>query len=474
MSLTKVSFSMINGAPVNVLDYGADPTGVSDCATAFALAVAALPTTGGTLYIPDGNYTYTGGLIFNYPVSLVMGENAFMNYTGTGNAVQLGALGKSAIDISWYYVTGGVFTNGDDAVHGIYIPAWVGYPTIENVRFEDFGNTDGSSWGIFAQSQNWLVKVFNCTHQTGLKKSSFCAAAGFISGLGFDFGSSQLFASGNNCLSSAAGGQGILTTGAGSQITGNKIEGRNPNITISSFANSSTITNNYFESLTANTVDSNPGHCIEFTYDGAFAARGLVIENNYCNLHQTDFGNTGSFVAPQDMSAFMLECTVNHNSFGACNTAIPVVKLNNIVNQNRNSGIGNNAAGNGFPVLRSDGSNIFGWAGEEPHIINLGVGVSTETGGSNPRTAKAQMSVDRIVTFSGYIFATSTTIPAGTGLATVPSGYVPNRQVATLVFDEVTGTTGVLTISILGVISLSVNLTSSSVLSLESVTYSIQ
>ncbi len=34
MSLTKVSYSMIDGAATNVLDYGADPTGVADSTTA--------------------------------------------------------------------------------------------------------------------------------------------------------------------------------------------------------------------------------------------------------------------------------------------------------------------------------------------------------------------------------------------------------------------------------------------------------
>lgn len=52
MSLTKVTYSMINGSPVNVLDYGADPTGVSDSSAAFALAV----TTGRAIYAPVGVY----------------------------------------------------------------------------------------------------------------------------------------------------------------------------------------------------------------------------------------------------------------------------------------------------------------------------------------------------------------------------------------------------------------------------------
>lgn len=52
MSLTKVSFSMINGAPVNVLDYGATGNGTTDDTAAFTAALA----TGKSVYIPQGTY----------------------------------------------------------------------------------------------------------------------------------------------------------------------------------------------------------------------------------------------------------------------------------------------------------------------------------------------------------------------------------------------------------------------------------
>lgn len=55
MSLTKVSYSMIKGAPVNVLDYGADPTGVADSTAAIQAAI----DTGNTVWIPEGTYSVT-------------------------------------------------------------------------------------------------------------------------------------------------------------------------------------------------------------------------------------------------------------------------------------------------------------------------------------------------------------------------------------------------------------------------------
>jgi hypothetical protein len=55
MSLTKVSYSMITGAPANVLDYGADATGATDSTTAFQAAL----NTGKDVYIPNGTFSIT-------------------------------------------------------------------------------------------------------------------------------------------------------------------------------------------------------------------------------------------------------------------------------------------------------------------------------------------------------------------------------------------------------------------------------
>lgn len=53
MSLTKATYSMIEGACANVLDYGADPTGAADSTQAFTDAIA----TGKRVWIPNGTYS---------------------------------------------------------------------------------------------------------------------------------------------------------------------------------------------------------------------------------------------------------------------------------------------------------------------------------------------------------------------------------------------------------------------------------
>lgn len=62
MSLTKVTYSMINGASVNVLDFGADPTGATDSTTAILAAIAAALSAGSQsteVYFPAGTYLYS-------------------------------------------------------------------------------------------------------------------------------------------------------------------------------------------------------------------------------------------------------------------------------------------------------------------------------------------------------------------------------------------------------------------------------
>lgn len=56
MSLTKVTNSMILGAPINVLDYGATGNGSTDDASAIIAALDAVGANGGILYFPAGTY----------------------------------------------------------------------------------------------------------------------------------------------------------------------------------------------------------------------------------------------------------------------------------------------------------------------------------------------------------------------------------------------------------------------------------
>ena len=94
MSLTKASFSMITGSVLNVLDYGADPTGVADSTSAIQTALnAAAAYNGAILFFPKGTYSCANTLSLSSTVvglSLV-GEGADNTNLGGSRIIYSGA-----------------------------------------------------------------------------------------------------------------------------------------------------------------------------------------------------------------------------------------------------------------------------------------------------------------------------------------------------------------------------------------------
>ena len=70
MALTKVTYSMIEGASVNVLDFGADSTGSDDSTTAIQAAINAAKNAA-VVYFPAGNYKVTTPLTVYKGTSIV-------------------------------------------------------------------------------------------------------------------------------------------------------------------------------------------------------------------------------------------------------------------------------------------------------------------------------------------------------------------------------------------------------------------
>ena len=61
---------------VNVKDWGAVGDDTTDDTTAITNAIAAIPSTGGTLYFPPGTYKITSAITFNKPASLILGAGS--------------------------------------------------------------------------------------------------------------------------------------------------------------------------------------------------------------------------------------------------------------------------------------------------------------------------------------------------------------------------------------------------------------
>ena len=86
MTLTKASYQLINGAPINVLDYGADNTGVADSTTALQNAVAACISSGVPVFMPAGTYLITDTITCTSKVQII-GEHYSMAATNNGTKI---------------------------------------------------------------------------------------------------------------------------------------------------------------------------------------------------------------------------------------------------------------------------------------------------------------------------------------------------------------------------------------------------
>jgi hypothetical protein len=71
MALTKVTNSMIVGAAVNVLDFGAKGDGVNDDTAEIQSAVTSLAASGGTVYVPEGIYVVSAPITVPSGVAIV-------------------------------------------------------------------------------------------------------------------------------------------------------------------------------------------------------------------------------------------------------------------------------------------------------------------------------------------------------------------------------------------------------------------
>jgi hypothetical protein len=149
MSLTKVSYSMIQGAVVNVLDFGAVGNGTTDDTAAIQAAINSLATTssasatgGGTVYIPAGKFRITSTIKIGYGITLIgngaggypfIGANSQMSqiYADFGSTVN-----QWAIDSATYMTAGGAavaynaFVNGSidsdfNSLHNVAIKGLV-------------------------------------------------------------------------------------------------------------------------------------------------------------------------------------------------------------------------------------------------------------------------------------------------------------------------------------------------------------
>lgn len=173
--LTRVTYSMIQGAPINVLDKGADKTGVADSTAAFNAALTALPAQGGTLFIPPGNYKINTQLAVTKARTHILGYGAKITQTGV-------------------YQRGFSVTAAGVVIEGVYLynangaTEWVpGAGSSNNARgiFFDTGSDDAKAINCKVENFAWAgITVYQSSRVEvrGNDIIGIGAAAGLVTG----------------------------------------------------------------------------------------------------------------------------------------------------------------------------------------------------------------------------------------------------------------------------------------------------
>ena len=163
MSLTKVSYSMITGTPANILDYGADPTGI---ASSYAAIVAALAASNNVI-IPPGNYlidqqiNISGNKIISGFANndLCVSQHSTLNFTAaSGNCFSATTAEYEGIYIGNLRIVGG---NGAYAIRSSRPQS-----NFESINMETFngggiqlfeaGTGSQASWGTAVKNCKWV------------------------------------------------------------------------------------------------------------------------------------------------------------------------------------------------------------------------------------------------------------------------------------------------------------------------------
>jgi len=197
MALTKASFSMITGAMANVIDFGADPTGTSDCTTAFQLAFA----TGKAVYVPIGTYLVNSPISTDAAVlnsATLIGETeSHQSFSSaravidlTNNTQHFGSFGYNFICRNIAFKNGkDIFRHTSNGTDGNVTKLIDCFATEFSGKFWSGFTAGNGSWILWDRPQLVSSKTTSQVFTTGTDFDNLCITGGWIetaSAVGFE------------------------------------------------------------------------------------------------------------------------------------------------------------------------------------------------------------------------------------------------------------------------------------------------
>jgi hypothetical protein len=157
MSLTKATYAMVEGAPSNVLDLGADSTGVADSLLAFQTAGAS----NSTVNVPDGTFSISANIPLTVAKSFTgNGRQTLIQTTGGFSAQPIFTISPaSATDPKNWRISDFAVTNNGSATSAFKIDLDAAGKYVSKLTFSRIiSNTDVST-GRFVELSNTIPNI---------------------------------------------------------------------------------------------------------------------------------------------------------------------------------------------------------------------------------------------------------------------------------------------------------------------------
>ena len=282
MSLTKVSYSMVTGAPANVLDFGADLTGVDDSTAAINAALAASDI----VYMPPGIYKTTASINVGAQQQLYGASGETKIYSNLSSGVAAIVVGNPANNVLSYgcVVRDMTISPQVDNTVGIQMYSLVNgvFSNIQIQPYDVVTNTtgfifDGGASGFFNLFENLLCNHCHIGFKVTTTGASYPTCQTFIN-----------FACGGDLIYGDTTSIGLLfenvataSCGFDSVIVGGNVEQCGTGVSIVDF-NSLNFTGLRFEQNTVDILGSGATRFCNFiSCKYIEAVSGLSYQNGY-------------------------------------------------------------------------------------------------------------------------------------------------------------------------------------------------
>jgi hypothetical protein len=279
MALTKTTYSMIEGAVVNAIDFGADPTGIADSSAAIQSSLNNATANNQALYLPSGTYLVNTAVVLTQPANPVVifgaGKTTVIKTTATVNGVITVQGTNPDVDVGRFFrgvfisslqfsgperfgfarAGTGIYTYGCQGVHLDQVFVY-GFDNGVRLRNTDLANVTRCQFQV---NNVGLTTTTNSGYALGGQANSFLITGCWINNngnYGIEYvGGNKLTIDANN-FSSNGSSINVCNTPEAGAVT-----------------QSPTITNNYFESDTLN--------CIQLGGNAGTTKGGIITGNSF-------------------------------------------------------------------------------------------------------------------------------------------------------------------------------------------------